>query len=95
MKSYVIKVNGYYYAGEREDTTPIPRPTEGWYTNRGESNVIFFVGDITKAKVCEGLVNLNSHWQRIYNAMRFDGLDMRTIEIVRADNIIKDLKIGG
>lgn len=82
MKSYVIKVNGSYYAGEHEDTTPIPRPSEGWYTNRGDANVIFFMNDIKDAKVCEGLVNLNSHWQRIYNAMRFDDLDAKSIEIL-------------
>lgn len=81
MKSFLIKVNGYYYAGEHEDTTPSPRPSDGWYTNRGETNVIFFMNDKKEAKVCEGLTNLNSHWQRIYNAMRFDGLDVNSIVI--------------
>jgi len=81
VKSYLIKVNGSYYAGEHEDTTPTPRPSDGWCTSRGESNVIFFMTDRGEAKICEGLTNLNSHWQRIYNAMRYDGLDVKSIVI--------------
>lgn len=81
MKSFLIKVNRSYYAGEHEDTNPIPRPSDGWYANRGESNVIFFMNDKSDAKICEGLINLNSHWQRIYNAMRYDGLEVTKIEI--------------
>lgn len=81
MKSFIIKVNGSYYAGEYEDTNPIPRPKDGWYTNRGESNVIFFMNERSEAKICEGLVNLKSHWQRIYNAMKYDDLEVIKIEI--------------
>lgn len=81
MKTFLIKVNGAYYAGEHLDTTPIPRMKEGWYVNRGESNVIFFMEERQKAKICEGLVNLNSHWQRIYNSMKYDGLEIKKIEI--------------
>jgi hypothetical protein len=85
MKKFLIKVNGSYYAGEHEDTTTIPRPSEGWYVNRGESNVIFFIQDRSDAKICEGLTNLNSHWQRIYSAMKYDRLDVKTIEITEVE----------
>lgn len=81
MNSFIIKVNGSYYAGEHESTVPTPRPGSGWYIDRGESNVIFFVEKRSEAKICEGLVNLNSHWQRIYNAMKYDGLEIYKIEI--------------
>ncbi len=81
MKSFLIKVNGTYYAGEHEDTTPTPRYKDGWYVTRGESSVIFFMNNREEAKICEGLVNLNSHWQRIYNAMKYDGLNIEKIEI--------------
>lgn len=82
MKSFLIKVNDSYYAGEHEDTTPTPRPGSGWYCNRGDSNVIFFENDRLKAKEIESLINLNSHWQRIYNAMKYDGLEAWRIEII-------------
>lgn len=81
MKSFLIKVNGDYYAGEHEVATSAPRPKDGWYSVRGESSIIVFMKDIEKAKICEGLINLNSNWQRIYNSMRYDDLDVRTIEI--------------
>lgn len=89
MNSYIIKVNGDYYAGEHEDTTPTPRYTDGWYSERGESNVIFFMKERSQAKICEGLINLNSSWQRIYNSMRYDGLKVKTIEI---EKISEDAK---
>jgi hypothetical protein len=79
MKKYLFKVDGLYYAGEHEQT--VTRSSGGWYQHKSEANAIFFVADRNGAKVCDGLVNLNSHYQRIYNAMRFDGLDINKIEI--------------
>lgn len=37
------------------------------------------------AKVIEGLINLNSHWKRIYDGMRYRELDVEKIEIVEVD----------
>lgn len=81
MNSYTIKVNGAYYAGEHQTINNTPRPSEGWYSSREESNVIYFTSQISEAKICDGLTNLNSHWQRIYNTIRYDGLEVKTIEI--------------
>lgn len=81
LKKFIIKVNGFYYGGEHSDTTPTPRPTNGWYCNRGESNVIHFVKDSEQAVVIEGYRNLQSHWERVYNAMRYDDLNADKIEI--------------
>lgn len=80
--NFIIKVNDSYYAGESEDTVPTPRPKGGWYCNRSESSVLIFMNDIENAKVIESLTNLNSHWQRIYNSMRYDDLKASKIEII-------------
>ena len=85
LKKFIIKVNNHYYAGEHEDTVPTPRPTQGWYCNRGESSVIHFLEDKDEAVVIEGLINLNSHWGRIYNAMKYDGLDVQSIQIEKVN----------
>jgi hypothetical protein len=79
MKNFIFRVDGLYYAGEQDQI--VTRSSGGWYQHKGEANAIYFVADKNKAKVCEGLVNFNSHYQRIYNAMRFDGLNVKKIEI--------------
>jgi hypothetical protein len=67
MKSFLIKVNGEYYAGMKEFDN---KPAVIMYAFREEN-----------AKVCEGLVNMKSHWERIYNAMK-NGEVVNSIEII-------------
>lgn len=81
MQTFIIKVNGDYYAGEHVLTQSTQRYSDGWYVNRGDSNAIHFKKNREEAQIIEGNINLNSHWQRIYNAMRFDGLEVNKIEI--------------
>jgi ABC-type lipoprotein release transport system permease subunit len=67
MKSFLIKINGDYYAGMKEfDNSPA---------------MIILTSSRDLAKVCEGYVNLNSHWQRIYNSMKNGVSPVETIEI--------------
>lgn len=69
MKNFLIKVNGDYYAGMKEfENNPA---------------LITITTDIDKAKICEGFVNLKSHWERIYNAMKNNDAPVNKIEIVR------------
>lgn len=68
MKSFLIKINGDYYAGMQEfDNSP---------------SLIVVTIHKEKAKICEGFVNLKSHWDRIYTAMKNDtGIEVTKIEI--------------
>ncbi len=71
MVNFLIKVNGDYYAGTKEfDNAPA---------------LIVVTKNKSNAKVCEGLVNMKSHWERIYNAMKNDNDIVNTIEIFKVE----------
>lgn len=73
MKNFLIKINGDYYAGTQEF--------------KNDPALIVLTVDRSDAKVCEGLVNMKSHWERIYNSMKNDtGVDITKIEIEVIDN---------
>lgn len=81
MQTFTIKVNDYYYAGVDTEVSGKYRRSEGWYTYRTESDQLLFTRQVDKIKRIEGLINLNSHYQRIYNAMKYDGLIVSSLVI--------------
>jgi len=81
MQTFTIKVNDFYYAGVDVENAGEYRQSDGWYTYRTESDKLLFTRQPLKSKKIEGLINLNSHYQRIYNAMKYDGLTVNSILI--------------
>jgi hypothetical protein len=67
LKNFFIKINGDYYSGMKE------------FNN--DPALITVTKDFEQAKICEGFVNLKSHWERIYNAMKNNNAPVDKIEI--------------
>lgn len=81
MKKFVIKLDNLYYRGEGERiTSKIPAGGRWHETYTEQSDVT--VGIRADAKVIEGYTNLNSHWKRIYDALRYGDLKASRIEIM-------------
>ena len=79
MKKFVIKIDDKYYVGEGQ---PVKRNASsgGWHIqNLGSSSIA--VGSREDAKVIEGYTNLRSHWERIYEGLRFKEFDCNVIVI--------------
>lgn len=79
MKKFVIKLDDKYYVGEGE-TVKRNASGNGWHIhNLGSSSIA--VGNRKQAKEIYGYTNLNSHWKRIYDAIRYNEIDCDVIVI--------------
>lgn len=93
MKSYTIQVDGEYYAGEIESHfETVENKSNGWYTytiSNGKDKMVF-TGYKPNAHILEGHINMKSIFERVFDAMRFDELEVSEIIIkeVKNDKII-------
>jgi len=79
MKKFVIRIDDKYYIGEGE-TVKRNASGNGWHIqNLGSSSIA--VGSREDAKEIEGYTNLRSHWERIYEGLRFKEFDCNIIVI--------------
>lgn len=79
MKKFVIRIDDKYYVGEGE-TVKRNASGNGWHIhNLGSSSIA--VGNRKQAKEIDGYTNLNSHWKRIYDAIRYNEIDCQKIVI--------------
>ena len=79
MKKFVIRIDDKYYAGEGE-TVKRNASGNGWHIhNLGSSSIA--IGNRERAKEIDGYTNLNSHWKRIYDAMRYNEIECDVIVI--------------
>lgn len=58
---------------------------DGFYTIT-DGGEVSTTTDPKKAKVIEGFINLNSHWERLYNAVLYNDLFFSEITIQRLGN---------
>ncbi len=82
---YIIKLDGKYYAGEGP---PSHRKSGGggWYIFPTESSQIALADDKKNAHVMDAMINVNSHWQRIYEAIRWREIERpKRIEIIEVE----------
>lgn len=79
MKKFIIKLDDKYYTGEGESVKR-NASGNGWHIqNLGSSSIA--VGSREQAKEIEGYTNLNIHWKRIYDAMRYNEIECQKIVI--------------
>lgn len=84
MKKFLIKIDNLYYCGEGEQITSRIPAGGRWHETYTEQTDVA-VGIRADAKVIEGYTNLNSHWKRIYDAMRYGDIQASRIEIVEVE----------
>ena len=87
MNTYHIKIDGMFFVGTSDkEIAYAPVGVGGWYDEGAEVKGIVLSRDKDQAKLIEGAINLKSHWNRIYDAIRYGDFKFNKIEIVRVDD---------
>lgn len=84
MRKWLIKINGKYLKGYNDTQTHGKTGHMGWQPRDTEMPAIVLTDSEDEAYVVEGTINLRGQIDRIMDRVRFAGLDLSTLEILKA-----------
>lgn len=79
MNIYNIKIDGLYFVN-MSDNSVSKAPTGGWYDTGKSVKGVLLTTEKELAKKIDGNVNLKSYFNKIYDAIRYGGLEFTKIE---------------
>lgn len=82
MKTYLIIIDGLYFAGTDTESIGKAPAGAGWYDNGQSITKILLTPEGTKAKKIEGNINLKSFFNKIYDSVRYGNFEFEKLEIV-------------
>lgn len=83
MNKFVIKINGKYLKGYDETKSVGKVGNDGWQPRAYELPSIEFTKEKSEARILEGNINLKSDMDRIMNQIRFGGLEVNKLEVLK------------
>ena len=82
MNTYIIKIDGQYFAGIGTESFG-KSPAGGWYDEGSDIPAVMLSPDRQDAKCIEGNINLKSYFNKIYDCMRYGDFEFAKFEIVK------------
>lgn len=82
LDNYLIKINGLFLKGFKEEETEGKTSHSGWSPNAVELEKIELTSEKSDAYVVQGNFNLKSYFEKIYSRMRFSGLKIDQLEFI-------------
>lgn len=87
MDTYIIKINDKYLKGyDYNSTMGKTGASHGHYIEASDMEAIILTDDKEDARLVESVINLKSQLDKITDRMRYAGLEVDRLEIVRVEN---------
>ncbi|MUV39454.1 hypothetical protein JNUCC1_03332 [Lentibacillus sp. JNUCC-1] len=85
MNAYNIKINGKWFV-ETGDVVGMTN-SGGWYDTGKATRSLILSDNQDKAKQVEGMRNLNSYYNKIYDSARATGMEIEKLTFVKVGEV--------
>lgn len=87
MSTYIMRINGLYLEGyDYNNTMGQAGATHGYYIEANDMEAMILTEHREKARPIEGTINLKSQLDRVTDRMRYAGLEVDRLEVLRVDS---------